>query len=58
MFEILVTIAGSLDDEAEALALAQDLEDYIVRARRLGIAVEVWDTRLAQAIRKRVTLPA
>ncbi|MDR3437506.1 hypothetical protein [Telmatospirillum sp.] len=57
MFDILLTIMGNLDDETEILAFAQDLEDYIARARRLGFIVEVRDDRLARIIRKQIMLP-
>ncbi|HXP98012.1 MAG TPA: hypothetical protein VN809_14955 [Telmatospirillum sp.] len=58
MFDILVTIMGDLDSEADALAFAQDLEDCVARARHLGAVVEVWDNRRAMIVRKRtLTLP-
>lgn len=57
VFDILLTIMGNLDDETEILAFAQDLEDYIARARRLGFIVEVRDDRLARIIRKQIMLP-
>ncbi len=58
MFDVLVTIIGSLDDEAEALTFARDLEDQIARARRLGLVIEVRDNRLAKIIHKRSIVPA
>lgn len=58
MFDILATIMGNLDDEAEALALAKDLEDYFSRVRRLAFLVEVRDNRQGLVIRKRNGFPA
>lgn len=58
VFEILLTIMGHFDDEAEALDFAQKLEDSLARARQLGFVIEVRDERLAKAIRKRLILPA
>lgn len=57
VFEILLTIMGHFEDEAEALDFAQDLEDSLARARQLGFVIEVRDERLAKAIRRRLILP-
>jgi cell division FtsZ-interacting protein ZapD len=57
VFDILVTIIGDLDDEAEILAFANAIEAPVRRARELGFAVEIRDNRLATIIRKRVALP-
>ncbi|PKU23593.1 hypothetical protein [Telmatospirillum siberiense] len=57
MFDILATIVGTFEGEADVLAFAQDIEACVVRARRRGIVVEVRDNRLAEIIRKRTLLP-
>lgn len=57
MFDILATIVGSCDDEARILDFAREMEACVVRAGRLGIAVEVRDGRLAKIIRRRALLP-
>jgi hypothetical protein len=58
VFDILATIVGEFDDEADILAFAQDLEDCVVRAACRGIAIEVRDNRLAAVIRKRARIPS
>ncbi len=58
MFDILATIVGEFDGEADILAFAQDLEDCVVRAAHRGIAIEVRDNRLAAVIRKRAVIPS
>ena len=57
MFDILVTMIGSLADEAAAQAFARDLEVHVARAHDLGLIVEIRDDRVARVIRKRIALP-
>ncbi len=57
VFDILITIMGDIDNEAEALAFAQDIEDRARRASRLGVAIEVWDNHRATVLRRRVLVP-
>ncbi|MTJ83596.1 MAG: hypothetical protein F8N37_21630 [Telmatospirillum sp.] len=57
MFDVLATIIGNLDDEATAMAFARDLEEYLVRAHRLGLIVEIRNDRLARTIHKRIAIP-
>lgn len=58
MFDILATIVGKFDGEADILAFARDLETCIARVGHRGIIVEVRDNRLAEVIRKRTVIPA
>lgn len=57
MFDILATIVGKFDGEAEVLAFARELEDCVTRVGHRGIVVEVRDNRLAEVIRKRTVVP-
>ena len=58
VFDILATIVGKFDGEADAIAFAQDIERCVTRVRHRGIVVEVRDNRLADTIHKRIVLPA
>lgn len=58
VFDVLVTIMGNHDDEAEILAFARDLERFVIRGHRLGLAVEVRDQRLARIVHQRIAVPA
>jgi hypothetical protein len=57
VFDILVTMIGSLADEAAAQAFARDLEVHVARAHDLGLIVEIRDDRVARVIRKHVAVP-
>ncbi len=57
MYDILITIMGDLDDEAEALTFAQDIEDRSALLSQLGVAIEVWDNRQAKIIHRRILVP-
>lgn len=51
-FEVLVTIMGRIEDQAEAERIAKELEAAVARAGTLGCVIEIRDSRLARSLRQ------